>query len=203
MGKDWSLLNIDWRKTLTLLACFIAMLGLSIYIMRPSDAELEARGGQSPAPVLNIPDERIAITFDERVWVLAKELRQEGKYTAEYTPQGDSYPGWKERLTIQAFGGIQDKGTVEDFAAAVQQHITEWAKDKVLWKVVAVSDNELLYEWQVVGKENFADQYEICRIMKGAQGIHLVHYTTRQLPIDAAIRDIWLKKLLSARLQMP
>lgn len=189
--------GIDWRKTLTLLSLFILILSASIWFFRPTDAELAARSEQSAA-IAVLPQERIAPSFDDRSWQLSREVKQDNKYSADYLPQGDSLPSWKELITIQAFGGLQDKGSPEEFASAMEKRIREWGGEKVTWKVLSVTDTDLIYEWQVNGKENHTDQYEICRIIKGNDGLHLVHYAIRTPAIDAAQRAAWLKRLQAA-----
>ncbi len=194
------MLNIDWRKTLTLLSLLIFVLGLSVYLFRPSDADLETRSGTSGAAALTIPQERIQVSFGERLWLVAREVKQDSKYSADYLPQGDSLPDWKEIVTIQAFGGIQDKGSPEEFALAMKKHFNEWGGDKLTWNVISSSDTECLYQWQIVGKEKFPDQYEIVRIIKGSEGFHLIHYAKRTSVIDEQERQRWLNWLLEAKL---
>ena len=191
--------TIDWRKTLTIATLFIALLILSVWFMRPSDDELASHSTQNNNAGL-MPLERIEMVYDQRSWNMGREVKQEAKYSVDYLPQGDSLPEWKEIVTIQVFGGIQDKGTPEEFALAMKKHISEWGGDKVTWNMIAASDTDCIYEWQINGKENFIDQYEIARIIKGNEGFHLVHYAKRTAAIDAAERHNWLERLKSAKL---
>ena len=188
--------SIDWRRTLTYLALFISILGMSVYFFSPTEAELEQRGYVQPT----IPQERITVAFDNRTWQVSREVKQDSKLSVEYVPQGDTLPDWKEIVTIQAFGGLQDKGTPEEFAAVIEKHIRDWGGDKVTWNTLAISDDDLVYEWQIKGKENTADQYEMCRIVKGSSGFHLVHYAVRTDAIDPAQRQVWLARLQAAKL---
>ena len=191
--------TIDWRKTLTIATLFIALLILSVWVMRPSDEELASRSAQNTRAGF-VPLERIEMVYDQRSWHMGREVKQDAKYSVDYLPQGDTLPEWKEIITIQAFGGIQDKGTPEEFALVMKKHISEWGGDKVTWNMISASDIDCIYEWQIKGKENFIDQYEIARIIKGSEGFHLVHYAKRTAVIDDNERHNWLERLKSAKL---
>lgn len=198
------MLNIDWRKTLTLLSLLILVLAMAVYFFRPSDAELEARSSQTaPKENLALVQEKAQFSFDERAWQIAREVKQDSKYSTDYLPQGNTLPDWKEIVTIQTFVGIQDKGTPEEFALAMKKHFTDWGGDKLTWSLISASDSECIYQWQIIGKENFADQYEIVRIIKGNEGFHLVHYAKRTTVIDEKEREQWLQRLMAAKVVLP
>ena len=198
------MLNIDWRKTLTLLSLLILVLAMAVYFFRPSDAELEARAGQTASKTSLVPvEEKAQFSFDERVWQIAREVKQDNKYSADYLPQGDALPDWKEIVTIQTFGSIQDKGTPEEFALAMKKHFTDWGGDKLVWNMISASDSDCIYQWQITGKEKFADQYEMVRIIKGNEGFHLIHYAKRTTVIDEKEREQWLQRLMAAKVVFP
>ncbi|WP_417381359.1 tetratricopeptide repeat protein [Gimesia sp.] len=68
------------------------------------------------------------------------------------------------------------------------------------WNVIEDGEDDILYEWRVAKSDNTPAQHEINRMVRGGRDMHRLGYVSRKLPLKAADREEWIKRLKSADL---
>lgn len=68
------------------------------------------------------------------------------------------------------------------------------------WNVIEDGEDDILYEWRVAKSGNTPAQHEINRMVRGGRDMHRLGYVSRKLPLKAADREDWIKRLKSADL---
>lgn len=66
---------------------------------------------------------------------------------------------------------------------------------KTEWKIVTQSYNSIIYEWKVRDEPGVGEYFEIARIVRGADGIYIFHYATKDASISLHDRREWARKL--------
>ncbi|MDP2940901.1 MAG: hypothetical protein Q8N85_01410, partial [Candidatus Omnitrophota bacterium] len=65
----------------------------------------------------------------------------------------------------------------------------------IMWNVLSESDNDIIYEWSIQSCAGQSDQHEIARTLSGADGIYVLHYVTKKVPISSERREEWVRLL--------
>ncbi len=152
-----------------------------------------ASAGPSPA------FERPEIHFDDRIWKVGYEVARENQIMVEFILENETIDHWTELVTTQFFKNLQQKTSLENYLASTKKSIQERCAS-LQWNVVRSTKSDVIYEWSVSGCAGVADQSEIARVIKGAEGIHVLHYAIRAPALPSKKRKEWLALLTQARL---
>jgi hypothetical protein len=116
----------------------------------------------------------------------------------EFVPKGQTVEDWKELVTLQFYPGLQNRSSA-DFMNAF---ISKLQSDEPLAKaeMISSSPDDTLMEWNVLGSKENADQFELDRVIRGKQGLHMIHYAVKTSSLSPEERSKWLNFLRTARL---
>lgn len=144
--------------------------------------------------------EALVVKTDERKWALGYSAVDGLSGIMEYVLEGETVRDWTELVSAQTFVFRSFNGDVPELKKWAAE--TRKALDKGIgtleFKVLETGKNDLIYEWQLTGSAEAGDQYELARAITGEQGMHLVRYTTKKLPVSTADRKKWRKLLKGA-----
>ena len=147
----------------------------------------------------NVYAEKVQLHFDDRQWEVGYNAKNNEQGIIEYVLKGESVSAWSELVTAQIMFGLQTKVSAREYMEDMEKNIKKMCPN-AKWDVIVDGANDILFEWQVADIPNYADQYEITRIINGNEGIHIIHYATKKPPISSERRSEWIKLLKSATL---
>ena len=130
-------------------------------------------------------------SFDGRNWEVGWQKHDEQQSIIEYVLGGETVYNWSELVTVSIMIGLQETVTPEQFMENMKQNM----KSSVQWNVLEKGDNDILYEWKVMGDPDLDDQHEIARITSTKEGMYSMRYTTKKVPISPDRREEWIKIL--------
>lgn len=143
--------------------------------------------------------EQIALRLDGREWELGYKTKNDTQGIAEFFLKGENVRNWTEVVTAQTFFDLQKKVTAKDFAEAMLKDIKSICPD-VKCNIIKNRTGDMLIEWEIKNFPGQPDQHEISRIILGKEGIHMVYYLTKKLPLSSEKRNEWIKLLSLATL---
>lgn len=136
--------------------------------------------------------EKQTVHFDNRPWKVAWGKKTEKIVTVEYIPVGDDINNWKELITTQFIPGLKDI-TPAQFG---NQFLYDLDKSGVKHTVNTIEDQSdlLIFEFKVLEPANL-QQDEILKIIKGKEGIYIIHYAIKKSDMGNENRAKWIKNL--------
>jgi hypothetical protein len=144
--------------------------------------------------------ELVSLPFgvDNKDWEIGWSNKTERSAMYEFVPKGQTVQNWKELVTLQFYPGMQDRSAADfmkSFLALLQS-------DEPLAKaeMISSSPDDTMMEWNVLGSKQNADQFELDRVIRGKQGLHMIHYAVKTSSFSSADRSKWLNFLRSAKL---
>lgn len=146
--------------------------------------------------------ESVELHFDNRLWEVGYRAQNEKQGLIEYVLKGETVESWTELVSLQFFSGLQAKTTPEEFIVFTKRTIEERCPT-VKWNVIRTSDTDALFEWEATNSPKIADQHEICRIIIGAEGVHIIHYATKKTPLPLDKRIEWIALLEASKIVNP
>ena len=145
-------------------------------------------------------EERAELQFDDRKWKLRFQGSRGASIITEYTLEGESIENWTELLTAQLLTSVPKRAKAEDFVKTGETKLRNITSGKLEWNVISTSPNDVMYEWSLVKDHLRADEQEIMRVIKGADGIHIIHYATHKVPMTRDARQKWIGILKAAKI---
>jgi hypothetical protein len=143
--------------------------------------------------------EQIAVHLDSREWEMGYRAKDETQGIAEFILKGETLRNWTEIVVGQTFFGLQKKSTAKEWAEAVMKDIRSMSPDASC-NIIRNGTKDILFEWEIKNLPGQQDQHEISRAISGTEGIHIIHYATRKLPLSPEKRKEWIKLLSQATL---
>lgn len=143
--------------------------------------------------------EQVALNFDGRKWEIGHSAESKDQGIREYVLKGETVDNWTELVTVQAFFGLQDKATPEEYMEGMMAELKKNCPGAI-WDIVRKGDDDIVFIWQVKDSPGQEDQYEVDRIISGKNAMYILHYATKKLPVAPEKRDKWIKLLDSAKL---
>ena len=150
------------------------------------------------APVSStVADEMVEINFDGRNWKMGQPYQRGNQMITEFTLPGESAMKWTELVTFQMFRGQSDP--LAEWMRNFKDQLKETTPHLAKWNVIRSSHGDAMFEWSVEGDTDLPDQYEICRLIKSEEGIHLIHYAVKGAELSSSQRTQWIRVLNSAK----
>lgn len=182
----------DPRSTSITLVLLIVLLGACVPATTPSS------------------DRRLGVQteIDFGVWQLGHEDSQriDGlQYRIqEYVRGGETVDDWSELLTFQQLP--VRSGSTHDpllWATALLRRLEEDCPRGFSGEILYADGDRALYEWTyrncATEKGMVYDQHELAIVLRGDQGMHLVHFVVTGR-MEQMVRDRWVELLVNARL---
>lgn len=142
--------------------------------------------------------EKQKVVFDGRPWKAAWGKNSKEISTVEYIPVGDDINNWKELVTTQYIPGLVNI-TPEQFGEHV---LDQLHKQGVVFSVKAIENepNQLIFEFKVSQPVNL-QQDELQKIVKGKDGIYILHYAIKQADMSEENRQKWINNMKKSTLK--
>ena len=169
------------RKILSYLTFAIMLLLSSKVIVYAQDPE-----------VVSLP-----FGLDNKEWEIGWQNHTDACYICEFVPKGQTVENWKELVTLQFYPNLQ-KCSAQDFMKAFLSRLNK-DEPKVRIRPISSSSDNAVVEWDVLNSKNNPDQYEVDRVIKGEQGLHMIHYAVKTNDWPESDRTKWLNFLTSAK----
>lgn len=132
------------------------------------------------------------IQFDKRAWKAAWGQKTNAASTVEYIPVGDNIDRWSELVTSQYLPGLADVSAKE----FKNRFIANLKKSGITYSVITIDEqpNQIIFEFKVTVPANL-QQDEIQKIIKGKDGIYVLHYAVKKADMSKANRQKWIENL--------
>ncbi|RUR13739.1 hypothetical protein [Legionella sp. km772] len=142
--------------------------------------------------------EKQKITFDNRVWKAVWGEHKDAITTIEYLPMGQNINHWNELITSQFIPGLEEV-SAKEFA---NRFLSNLKKTGVLYKsnFIDKQPKMVIFEYQVMQPKNL-QQDELQKIVKGSDGIYVLHYATKKSDMGSKNRQKWLTLLKNSTLK--
>lgn len=144
-------------------------------------------------------DEFIKFDFDGRDWDLDYQAQEGSSMIYEWVPRGQSVENWNELVTVQAFGGIQAVMSADKFMETMRDGMSKICPG-IEWNILSNRRSDVLYDWQIEYCTGHDPQYEVARILVGREAIYVIHYATKHIPIESAVKQRWITILKAVTL---
>lgn len=144
--------------------------------------------------------EKAELRFDDRKWKLVNQRDTASVHFVEYLPEGEQADNWRELLSAHLLYGLHKTTTMEKLAQANETKLRNISSGKVTWNLLSQGPTGLMYEWKLEKDNLRPDQHEIARLVIGSEGIHLIRYATRTLPLTEARRQKWIGLLNAVKI---
>jgi hypothetical protein len=144
-------------------------------------------------------EEDIIWNIDNRLWKEGYQHKQEdGTIISEFVLPGETSENCSELVSIQRFYGQQNI-KLEEFVETLEQKFKKICPG-IKWAVFNRESNTVMYEFLVKDCSGQDNQQELARIIRGKEGIWVLHYSTKRTPMSLDKRKEWINNLKSASL---
>lgn len=142
--------------------------------------------------------EKQQIVFDNRGWKAAWGKQEQSGNTVEYLPLGEDINHWNELVTSQFFPGLAEI-RADQFG---DQIVNDLHKSGLSFTINPLENqpNLLIFEFKVQKPDNL-QQDEIVKIVKGKEGMYVLHYAIKQSDMSDDNRKKWLENLKKSTLK--
>jgi hypothetical protein len=141
------------------------------------------------------------LTFDGRPWKVGFENAAEEGFIREFVLEGQTVENWSELVTVQLFL-MDNKVKPETFSNRAKQLIQKTCPNCV-WNELSRTSTSMIYEWSVRACKGQPDQSELARVIIGRDGVYVLHYAVKKVPMPASNRKFWLDSLGKVKIDPP
>ncbi len=136
--------------------------------------------------------EKQNVIFDHRPWKAVWGKNTPQISTIEYIPMGDDIENWKELVTTQFIPGLINS-TPDQFR---NRFIEDLKKSNVTFTthIIENQPDSLIFEFKVNKPFNLI-QDEIQKVIKGKNGMYLLHYAIKKSDMGEADRKKWIDNI--------
>lgn len=142
--------------------------------------------------------EKQKIQFDNRPWKSAWGKEKGLNLTLEYIPMGDTINQWQELVTSQFFAGLTEV-SAQDFANSVIKQLQQTGFT-IETSFIEQGPNQVILEFKVKDPVNMR-QDELQKIVRGKDGMYVLHYAIKKADMGAENRAKWLLLLQQSSLR--
>lgn len=137
--------------------------------------------------------EKLKIVFDDRPWQIAWGQQTPTITTVEYIPSGQDIDQWHELVTSQFIPDEENKITPQAYANLVIKNLNE-SGFKPDIDYLEQTPERVIFEFKIDSpKEQMQDELQM--IMKGAHGLHVLHYVIKEADMGKKNREKWLQNI--------
>ena len=147
--------------------------------------------------------EKIEIPTDSRAWGEGSRNSAGNKGVVEYVLPGEDVKNWTELVSINYFQGLEETGLLERFLKFTKDGLQTQCGD-VQWQDLEKKSNGMIYTWSAQDCQGgWPDQAEVARVIKGQQGLYVLHYASKTVPIPQEKRETWASLFNKANTKNP
>lgn len=144
--------------------------------------------------------ENVEPRFDSRKWKSVAHISTVLHQTVDYVPDTESADQWTEMVSAQLVFAADKKKSLEDWTKLQETKLRNSCTGAITWNIISRGDTDLLYEWKLEKDRLRPDEQRIVRLIRGAEGIHVLRYVTRKVPMPETQRAQWIELLKAATL---
>ena len=140
--------------------------------------------------------ESISLPFklDNKSWTFGSQTRM-GTFLV---PKGQTVQNWRELITLQFYPNFK-KTPPKEFMNHFLAHLHK-NEPAVKSKYISSSFDNALAEWNISNSKRCPNQHGLDRVMKGPQGLHVIHYAIKTNNWSQTDRNKWLNILNKAKI---
>jgi len=144
-------------------------------------------------------EEDLAWKLDTRPWKEGFHKEAANKsMISEYVITPETVHNWKELVTVQEFYGLQQVVSPKVYLDGLEKQLKK-ACPKIQLKAFEYHGS-IIYEFSVRNCPGQDNQQELGRVIRGQEGIWVLHYATKKFPLSNEDRNKWIGILKSAKL---
>lgn len=142
--------------------------------------------------------EKQKIEFDNRVWKAVWGEHKDAITTIEYIPMGQNINHWSELITSQFIPGLPNV-SAKEFA---NRFLADLKKTGVIYSAHFIDKQakSVIFEFQVQQPKNL-QQDELQKVVKGSDGIYVLHYANKKEDMGSNNRQKWITRLKNSTLK--
>ncbi len=150
---------------------------------------------QAAEPIhFELRGEKIELKTDGRVWTKGFRDIQEAKGFIEFVLPDETAENWTERITINYFTGLQGEDLLERFTTFTKNGLNQQCRH-VEWENLDKKEKSLIYQWSADQCKEWPKQSEIARVIVGNEGLYVLQYASKSVPIPADKSSTWYSLL--------
>lgn len=143
--------------------------------------------------------EKQNIKFDDRAWKLAWGKKTPSITTVEYVPKGDDIENWHELVTSQYMPTLQNEVTPMQFVKIILKGLEE-SGFKPITTFLKESPDQVIFEFKITAPPSQI-QDEIQSIVKGKDGLYVLHYAIKVADMGQKRGDMWATNFSSSTIK--
>jgi len=136
--------------------------------------------------------ERPDFEFDGRQWSLGFQARQGPTRIEEFVLEGESVCCWSELVTWQYFAGWQGRESATEIMRQLR-HRRMILNPTLEWEILARGFDSVLYTWGIETDCMVGDYFELTRILKTREGLHIFRYAALDREAFSENLDSWVE----------
>lgn len=145
-----------------------------------------------------VPPDDWDVTFLGGAWKLDHAGQNNMQRISEYVPQDQSVENWKEIVTRQFVAARFETST-----RFMETNLRDLSRSVDGFQSNVIEDNgyESLYEWWHPNSGKWPAEHQITLAKYHPNGIHVLSYATKNVPIDPKTRERWVEQMRSVKLR--
>lgn len=147
-------------------------------------------------------NEKIEMQTDGRPWAEGFKQDSGTQGIIEYVLPGEKVENWSELVTLNFFRGPGKPGVPEKFAGFTQKNLQDLCRE-FQWKDISRDTRSITYGWDAKGCPGQPDQSEVARVIQGEQGLYILHYASKTVPLPEETKSAWIQRLQNAKVSTP
>lgn len=145
-------------------------------------------------------EENVAPCFDSRKWKKVSAISNARERSVDYIPESEATDRWTEMVSTQISFVADKQKSLEDLTKLQETRLRNICTGTVTWNIISRGDTDLLYEWKLEKDHLRPNEQRLVRLIRGKEGIHILRYATRKVPLPEAQRAQWIELLKAAKL---
>ena len=134
--------------------------------------------------------EKIEFNADGRKWVLGSQHHDPDRGILEYVLPKESVDHWSEIVTINYFKGMKGPDLLTRFVGFAQTGLKKSCQN-INWNELFKDDNSISYTWNAGKCTKSPSQSEVARVIRSEQGLYVLHYASKKVPMPHEKRTVW------------
>ena len=178
---------------LALRDCFVAAL-LAMTILIPATFAEPIR--------FELEGEKIEIQTGDQIWTEGLRDNAGNKGLVEYFLPEEKPESWTEVIMVNYFKEMKGDDLLERFMSFTREGLHKQCT-QVQWEDLADKPDGKIYTWSARNCKDWPDQTEVARVIIGKQGLYVLHYATKEVPMPEKKRETWHDLFSEAKVTAP
>lgn len=138
--------------------------------------------------------ESISFEFDGRDWEIGEQRVSKELVLIMWALPGETVNKWTEQVTAQAFDKRRGHFPPPEAAMQMLKEAVVQLCPEVVWHVIELDDDSILFESRIEGCPPHADRHQITRIFEGRWNRFRVSYSAKVAELSPQVRAAWIKR---------